>query len=219
MKEPTKRTFAVAAVVAAIVAHLAAQDVIFDPPIYRSGALPILPVTAVGGGEVLLDVTVSSRGMVTAVTPLRETPPFTELFAEAVGGWTFRPARDLGLPSPSHVMVAVLVRPPALTVPSTLGEPPRDVAVARADLPVPVTEIPPARPPRALRSGVVLIEARIDTGGRVTRVHVARSAPPYDAAAEDAAWQWKFRAARLRGTPVPSIGYIVFGFPEIVTRP
>jgi len=49
MKEPTKRTFAVAAVVAAIVAHLAAQDVIFDPPIYRSGALPILPVTAVGG--------------------------------------------------------------------------------------------------------------------------------------------------------------------------
>jgi hypothetical protein len=113
MKEPTKRTFAVAAVVAAIVAHLAAQDVIFEPPIYRSGALPILPVTAVGGGEVLLDVTVSARGIVTAVTPLRATAPFTELFAEAVGGWTFRPAKDLGLPSPSHVMVAVLVRPPA----------------------------------------------------------------------------------------------------------
>jgi hypothetical protein len=51
----------------------------------------------------------------------------------------------------------------------------------------------------------------------VTRVQVARSAPPYDSAAQDAAWQWKFRAARLRGTPIPSIAYLVFGFSEIVT--
>jgi TonB family protein len=114
-------------------------------------------------------------------------------------------------------MIAVLVRPPALTVPSTFGEAPRDVAVPRPEVPVPITITNPAQPPHALRSGVVLIEVRIDAGGRVTRVHVLRSAPPYDGAAQEAAGQWTFRAARMRGTPIPSVAYLIFGFPEIVT--
>ena len=91
------------------------------------------------------------------------------------------------------------------------------MAMPRPDVPVPITFITPAQPPHALRSGVVLIEARVDTGGRVTRVHVVHSAPPYDSAAQDAAWQWTFRAARLRGAPVAVLVYLAFGFPEIVT--
>jgi TonB family protein len=63
----------------------------------------------------------------------------------------------------------------------------------------------------------VLIEVRIDTGGKVTRVRLLHSAPPYDGAAQDAAEKWTFRAARMRGTPIPSIAYLVFGFPEVVT--
>jgi len=194
-----------------------AQGVNFQPATYRIGGVPVLPTTAVGGGEVLLDAAVDARGEVTAVTPLRVTPPFADLFAEAVRGWNFHPARDFDLPAPSHVMVAVLVRPPALTVPSTLGEPARDLAVPRPDLPVPITLVSPVQPPHALRSGVVLIEARIDTAGRVTRVRVMQSAPPFDSAAQDAAWKWTFRAARLRGTPFPSVAYLAFGFPEVVT--
>jgi TonB family protein len=194
----------------------AAQDVDFQPAIYRIGALPVLPTTAVGGGEVLLDAAVDAGGTVTTVTELRVTPPFADLFADAVRKWLFRPARDLNLPAPSHVMVAVLVRPPALTLPSTLGEPPRDVAVARPDIPVPITMTAPAHPPHALRSGVVLIEVHVDAGGHVTRAHVLHSAPPYDGAAEDAAGKWTFRAARLRGTPIASVAYLVFGFPEII---
>lgn len=214
------RTAIAAALTSLLVGGAVVQDVKFEAAVYRTGPLPALPITtAVGGGEVLLDASVSSRGSVTAVTPLRATPPFTDLFAGAVRGWTFRPARDLEMPAASHVMVAIVVRPPALTVPSTFGVAARDVSVPRADLPVPVTVIPPAQPPHALRSGVVLVEVHVDTGGRVTAVRTARSAPPFDAPAQEAAWQWKFRAARLRGTPVPSIAYIVFGFPEIVTRP
>jgi TonB family protein len=211
------RTMSAAGLLAAVCGAVAAQDVDFQPAIYRTGAVAALPVSAVGGGEVLLDAAVDARGLVTAVTELRVTPPFAQAFSDAVRGWLFRPAMDLGLPAPSHVMVAVIVRPPALVVPSTLGEPPRDVAVPRADVPVPITMVPPAQPPHAQRSGVVLLEARIDTGGRVTRVHVLRSAPPYDSAAQDAAGKWTFRAARLRGTPIPSIAYLIFGFPEIVT--
>jgi TonB family protein len=206
-----------ASVIAASCVAVGAQDAKFQPATYRLGGVPMLPTTAVGGGEVLLDAAVDARGEVTAVTPLRVTPPFADLFAEAVRGWNFHPARDLDLPAPSHVMVAVLVRPPALTVPSTLGEPPHDIAVPRPDVPVPSLLVSPAQPPHALRSGVVVIEARIDTAGRVTRVRVMHSAPPFDTAAQEAAWKWTFRAARLRGTPIESVAYLVFGFPEIVT--
>ena len=190
----------------------------FEPALYRAGGVPLLPTMAVGGGEVLFDVAVSARGNVDHVTPLRLTPPFTELFEESVREWTFRPAKDLGLPAPSHVLVAVLVRPPALTVPSTLGEQPRDVAAARPELPFPLTLVGPPHPPNAHRSGVVVVEVRIDGNGRVTGAQVVRPAPPFNSAAADAAWQWTFTPARLRGTPVPSIAYLVFGFPEPVTN-
>ena len=206
-----------AALLAAPCLVVVAQGVTFQPATYRIGGVPVLPTITVGGGEVLLDTAVDARGEVTSVTPLRVTPPFADLFAEAVRGWNFHPARDLDLPAPSHVMVAVLVRPPALNAASTLGEPARDVAMPRPDLPVPITLVPPLHPPNALRSGVVLIEARIDTAGRVTRVRVMQSAPPFDNAAQDAAWKWTFRAARLRGTPIESVAYLAFGFPEIVT--
>jgi TonB family protein len=206
-----------ASVIAASSLAVGAQDAKFQPATYRIGGVPVLPTTAVGGGVVLLDASVDARGEVTAVTPLRVTPPFADVFAEAVRGWNFHPARDFDLPAPSHVMVAVLVRPPALTGGSTLGEQPRDVAVPRPDVPVPSVLVSPAQSPHALRSGVVLIEARIDTSGRVTRVRLMQSAPPFDTAAQEAAWKWTFRAARLRGTPIESVAYLVFGFPEIVT--
>lgn len=194
-----------------------AQQPAFEPALYRAGSVPTLPNTAVGGGEVLLDAAVDAGGGVTAVTLLRETPPFGEMFAEAVRGWTFRPGKDLGLPAPVHVLVAALVRPPALMIPSTHGEPARDLAVPRAELPLPETTAPPKYNPLAHRSGVVLVEVRIDAAGRVTRAQVARSSPPFDTAAAEAAWLWRFRPARLRGTAVPTVAYIAFGFPEIVT--
>jgi len=189
----------------------------FEPAVYRAGGVPLLPTMAVGGGEVLFDVAVNARGNVDQVTPLRLTPPFSELFADAVRGWTFRPAKDLGLPAPAHVLVAVLVRPPALTIPSTLGEQPRDVAPARPELPFPLSLVVPPHPPNAHRSGVVLVEARIDVRGHVTAAQVVRPAPPFNSAASDAAWQWTFTPARLRGTPIPSVAYLAFGFPEPVT--
>lgn len=213
------RTLGAAAIVVLTTAlRFAAQDVAFEPAQFRTGSLPTLPVRAVGGGEVLLDAALDARGVVTGVTILRATPPFTGMFATAAQGWAFRPARDMGTPAPSHVLVAAVIRPPSLTVPSTQGELPRDVAAARAELPNPVALVTPAYPPLAHRSGVVLVEARIDATGRVTRAHVVRSAPPFDSAATDAAWQCTFRPARLRGAAVESIALLAFGFPEIVTH-
>jgi TonB family protein len=195
------------------------QNTPFQPARYRAGALFTLPNTVVGGGEVWLDVAVDEGGNVNSVTPLRATPPFTELFASAVRGWTFRPARDAGTASASHVFVAALIRPPSLTVGSTLGEQPRNVAAPSPALAVPRSTVLPAQNPLGQRSGVVLVELDVSTQGAVTRTAIVRSAPPFDSAATDAAAKWTFAAAQLRGIAVQSIAYVAFGFPEVVTSP
>jgi TonB family protein len=193
------------------------QNTAFQPARYRAGSLFTLPVNVVGGGEVWLDVAVNEHGGVSSVTPLRATPPFTELVTSAVRGWAFRPARDSGEASASHVFVAALVRPPSLTVGSTLGELPRTVGAASPELGVARSTILPVQNPLAHRSGVVLVEADVDAHGGVTGTAIVRSAPPFDSAATDAASKWTFAPAQYHGVAVASIAYVAFGFPELVT--
>jgi TonB family protein len=213
------------ALLAALTATLSAravpgrQDTGFQPARYRAGTLFALPTTAVGGGEVWLDAVVDERGNVDTMTTLRATPPFTELFTAAVRGWAFRPARDSGKPSASHVFIAAVVRPPTLNVGFTLGEPVRNLAAPSPDLGVPRSTILPVQNPLGHRSGVALVEIELDAQGAVTRTDTVRSAPPFDSAATDAASKWTFAPAHLRGVAVPSIAYVAFGFPELVTSP
>lgn len=196
----------------------------FSPARYRTGSTPALPAMAVGGGQVLLEVEVSSDGRVTAITPLRTTPPFTERVIDAVRDWQFVPAADVppeprraGEPSQLHpvaskVLVAAVFRPPALNGP-TLGEAARDTSSGSDDTPFPLNMTMPAYPASALNGGVVLLEARIDPTGAVADVAVIRSAPPFDDAAQKAARQWTFRPSRVRGVSVSTFVYIAFGFP------
>jgi TonB family protein len=197
---------------------------LFWPAQYRGGPIPQLPKTAVGGGEVILELTVDAAGRVTAVAPLRTTPPFADSLAEAARAWQFTPAEELAASDTgraestplraavaSKVLVAGVYRPPALNTP-TLGEAPRDVAPASDDVPLPVSIVAPPYPPTALNGGVVLLEAQIGADGAVTSATVVRSAPPFDAAAHAALLQWRFRPARWRGRAVASIAYAIFGF-------
>jgi TonB family protein len=191
--------------------------------------VPVLPATAVGGGEVLLELAVSSEGKVTAVTPLRTTPPFADLLASTVHDWQFGPAeedvtsepgraggRPSRMPVASTVLVAGVFRPPAPNAP-TLGEIPRDVATASDETALPLTTVVPPFPPLALSAGVVLVEVQLDGDGAVADAIVIRSAPPFDESARNAARQWSFRPARVRGMPVRTFVYIAFGFPAPVS--
>ena len=201
----------------------------FVPSHYREGALPQIPFQAVGGGEVFLELSVGSSGVVSAVRMLRTTPPFTDLMSQAVRGWRFVPAEEEIEPEPgrpvdpkprrpvdSRMLVAGLFRPPALSTP-TFGELPKDVASASDETPFPVATVMPAYPPLARDSGIVLVEVRVDPRGNVVDAVAIRSAPPFDQPALAAARQWKFRPARVRGTAVASLAYIVFGFRQPVT--
>jgi TonB family protein len=188
-----------------------AQDAA-SPIAYRNGALPGLPLLALGGGEVFLDVTVAADGRVEKVTVLRATPPFTDLVADAVRRWTFVPGVE------GHVLVATLVRPPALQGP-TLGEPPRDVAGPPERIPFPTATVTPSISPFAHGSGVVLVESHVDRAGTVTDAIVLQSAPPFDEGACAAVRLWKFRPARIGGQAVASVVYVLLGFPIPVSSP
>jgi TonB family protein len=110
------------------------------------------------------------------------------------------------------VLVAAVFRAPTIKVP-TVGEIPRDVAVASGETALPFIVSVPEHPPQAINQGVVLLEARVDRAGNLAEVAVVRSAPPYDDVALDVVKTWKFRPARVRGAAVSSFVYILFGFP------
>lgn len=199
----------------------------FVPARFQGGALPENQVVAVSGGEVLLEAEIDPNGNVSGTRTLRMTPPFTDPVRKAVGSWHFAPALEqsdsvpgsVGDPAKrvsSKVLVAAMFRPPTLNTP-TLGEPPRDVAPPSNEIPYPTTTVMPLFPPRAVFSGVILVEVRVGLDGRVEESKVIRPAPPFDEAALEAVRHWTFRAARVHGIPTASFAYIVFGFRQPVT--
>lgn len=196
------------------------------PAKYLGGEVPPLPRLAVGGGEVVAELTVGDDGRVAAVRPLRTTPPFAERLAAVARGWRFSPAEEERVdPAKPNVSTRVAVsskvlligkfRPPVLRGP-TLGEVPKDVAGPSEDVVFPLTTVMPRYPPSARAGGQVLIEARVAADGAVSEVKVLQAQPPFESAALSALEQWTFRPARRAGVAVPSFVYIVFGFPTIV---
>lgn len=199
----------------------------YSPARYTAGAKSSLPAIteAMGGGQAIVELLIDPSGGVTKATPLRTTPPFSALVANVVGGWRFTPAEDdkfdgvkpAGRESvPSRVLVAALYRAPTLQTP-TLGEPPKDVASASAEVAFPTSIAEPPYPVLARSGGVVMIEVRVDGTGTVVDARVIGSAPPFDASALDAARRWRFRPARVGGRPAATYVYLIFGFPEPIT--
>ena len=205
---------------------VSAQEARSTPPRLQSGSAPVLPAlaAAAGGGQVFVELSIGPAGAVTAVAPLRTTPPFTDQVERTVRRWRFRPAtvtslkdgvRDGPRHVPSRALVASHFRAPTLIAP-TVGEPPKDVASASDEVPFPVSTVEPAYPPQAHSSGVVMIEALVDDTGNISAAAVIRSVPPFDAPALDAARQWRFRPASHEGRAVSAYVYLIFGFPQPV---
>ena len=196
------------------------------PALFQAGSIPTLSVASfeVGGGEVLLEVTVDPAGAVSGIKPLRETATWTERMTASVKTWRFTPAeaeipmaeRKPGGPTTRPVETKVLVagvfrRPAVIGV--TLGEPIKDVAAASTDIPFPTSLITPTYPPGTMSPGVVLVEVRVDASGGVSDAKVRIPSPGFDSVAMVTARQWKFRAARPGGAAGPAVAYVVFGFP------
>jgi TonB family protein len=82
-------------------------------------------------------------------------------------------------------------------------------------VPTKIRDVRPVYPPDALDAriqGVVIIEATIDTDGRVADAKVLRSIPQLDEAALTAVRQWEFTSTSLNGVPVPVIMTVTVNF-------
>ena len=198
----------------AFVGSLAAQDT-FIPAQYRSGAVPPVPDHAVGGGDVILDVSVNRSGGVSDIKVARSTPPFTDLVSTAIRGWQFQPARG-PQPVDSTVLVAAVFRPPTINTP-TQGKPPTDTSTMSPEAPFPLTMVTPPYPVHAVDNRLVLVEVRVGTGGNTSDAKIIGSTSGFDDAALDAARRWTFRPAEVGGARVTSLAYLMFGFRRPVT--
>jgi TonB family protein len=174
---------------------------------------PRWPITATGGGEVILHAKVNRDGSPELIFGVLETPPFGEAVREAVREWQLPWAAAEAGPD---ILVVGVFRSPALLELSNLPAPP-SAAAAPAVLPFPVEWARPVYPAKAIGDGVVIIELRVGESGGIRGANVVSSAPGFDAAAVDIAWQWRFRPAVRDGRPVPTIAYLVFGFRAPVT--
>lgn len=212
----------------AMAAAAAGQPAGRVPARYAAGGLPPLPVQAVGGGEVLLELAVGTDGRVGAVRTLRATPPFTDVMREAVRSWRFTPAEEgtplerAGggetrgrTPVASTVIVAGMFRPPALDAP-TFAERPVDLARPAEEAAFPLATVMPPYPPLARDSGIVLVEVHVNARGQAVDATAIRQSPPFDEPALAAARRWTFRPARADGIAVDTLVYIVFGFRQPV---
>ncbi len=213
------------------VVSLGAPRVAVTPAVYQGGAAPRIPVQAVSGGEVSLELAVDSEGRVVAVKVLRDTPPFTKELVTATLTWQFKPAEDAELPTTgraidpatrrtvgSKVLVVGLFRPPAL-FPTTLGQPPVDIATPSDAVAVPLAfPAMPLYPPQALFDGVVLAEQRVRADGAVASTRVLRSAPGLDAPALDVLRGLRFRPARVHGLTAAAMVYTVSAFRQPIIR-
>lgn len=176
---------------------------------------PRLPVTTTVGGEAALHLKLDPRGTPEMILGILEVPPFAEALREAVREWRLPWASVEAGPD---ILVVGVFRSAALLELSNLSAPPPP-AIAPSVLPFPVEWARPPYPPPAMGDAVVIVEVRIGDNGGVRGATVVRSAPGFDAAATDVAWQWRFRPAVRDGRPVPAIAYLVFGFRAPVTSP
>jgi protein TonB len=61
-------------------------------------------------------------------------------------------------------------------------------------------------------SGVVILEARIDADGSVSRTRILKSIPMLDDAAAAAVLQWEFTPTLLNGVPSPVVMTVTVNF-------
>jgi TonB family protein len=197
------------------------------PARYRSGSAPLIQIQAPGGGEVWAELDVTPSGAVSAVSILRDTPPFTAMVEKTLTTWRFKPAEQLEPKTPngppsrmrtvrSRVLVAAMFRPPTINTP-TFGTVPKPLRAASSDVPFPVAFPLPQFPPNKLFDGVALVEVKVSPDGSVTDAAIIQSAAGFDPEALAAARQWRFQAARVENDAVPAYAYIAFAFRQPIT--
>jgi len=224
LKIPSHQGFALLLAILAPAAAYA-QPLSFSPPRLLNAELPSLPApTVVGGGEVLLEVVVTTTGAVAHPVILRSTPPYTQLVLDSVSRWQFEPARFLEangaqVPVEASVCIVAVYRPPTLVNAPTIGEPPRDLRTPSGDVACPISMHVPLHPPQALQGAVLLFDIALDERAGIVDTRALGPTFGFEGAARDALVMWRFRPAMFRGRATGASTFVLFGFRSPVVNP
>jgi hypothetical protein len=122
------------------------------------------------------------------------------------------PNARVRVPVSAKVLVIGKFRPPVRVGP-TVGQVPKDVGEASADVPFPVNMLMPRYPPNARFGGQVLAQAQVNPDGSLGELKLIQADSPFESPALDALQEFRFRAASHNGAPVATFVYVLFGFP------
>jgi protein TonB len=200
-------------------------------PLLIVGAIAIVMLLA-GAAAAILIVMMNS-GAFAPVPPVRDTPPVSQAPPP-----DSPPEPEAGTPAPERAGERPAPRRTGdreADAPDRSARPDRAATAERGRRETPVDE-PVERavrvggqikPPTKIRNvqpvypliaqsarvqGVVIIEATIDPGGKVSGAHVIRSIPLLDQAALDAVRQWEYEPTRMNGVAVPVIVTVTVNF-------
>ncbi len=182
---------------------------------FRIGNPPELPPLAANGGLVGLELRIAPSGIVKEAIVIDDSPPFTEEIKKVVRLWIFHPEREDGARVDGRVAVIALFRGPTLV--GGGSPPPERISSPSPEIPYPTSIATPAYPPRALYSGVVMLELEVDETGEVTHVEVLDDEEGFAPVAVETAGKFRFRPAKSDGRPVFSRALLIFGFPQPLT--
>jgi TonB family protein len=184
-------------------------------PRLRESRLPAQIPRAFGGGEVVLELTVDSRGIVTRIDRIRVTPPYADTVANTAVEWRFAPATVMLEGNATAVAASALVvavfRPASFYSGPAPGVAPQVLEASSPRVPRVESIVMPAYPPTAGGDGIVLVEIEMSGRAEPRNYRIVGPASGFDTAALDAARAWRF-APVTPDVADPLFVYAVVGF-------
>jgi TonB family protein len=188
------------------------------PPPYASSFEPAeivaatdiaYPIRSIAVGTVVLEITVSEKGAVEGVRPIREIQSLTETAVETVRKWQFKPALLDNRPTPSRTVVAVTFNPAGFLA-QNIPLPPfsaTEPSSSRVLDPKPVNVVAasfPQYPFNGVATGTVVIRVTVDSKGQIENSLAIRDVDSLTAPCIRVLKEWKFEPAQFRGNPIRS---------------
>jgi hypothetical protein len=185
-------------------------------PRLREGRLPAQIPQALGGGEVVLELSIDSRGAVTQVERVRVTPPYADLVVNSAAEWRFEPATVMlegrTIAVAGSVLVVAVFRPASFYAGPAPGVAPQVLGASSPLVPRVESIVMPAYPPKGTGGGIVLVGIEMNSRAETSSYRIVRPASGFDAAALDAVRAWRFGAPQTLDVPDPLFVYAMVGF-------
>jgi outer membrane biosynthesis protein TonB len=185
-------------------------------PRLRESRLPAQIPQGLGGGEVVLELSIDSRGAVAQVERIHVTPPYTDLVVNSVAKWRFEPATVVvdgrATAVTASVLVVAVFRPASFYSGPAPGVPPQVLGAPSPRVPRVESIVMPAYPPTATGDGIVLVEIEMSRRAEPRNYRIVGPPSGFDAAALDAVRAWRFGAPQTLDVPDQLFVYAMVGF-------